>query len=192
MLQQINYDQGEVSLDNVCYIESEKNGLRVIHNKPKQDMPYLLAEIQFYCNEIHLYHDENIDESQKRFSLAHELGHYFLNHGKHIYKEELSKIEVDMFKYQIDDFNDTARLEFQANYFAACLLMPDLHVEALLIRLLKIHKIKNRGFAYLFLDKQTCNLDAYFTISKVMMNYFGVSRAAITNKLEELKLLVKG
>ncbi|RYE49097.1 MAG: ImmA/IrrE family metallo-endopeptidase [Sphingobacteriales bacterium] len=45
-------------------------------------MPYLLAEIQFYCNEIHLYHDENIDESQKRFSLAHELGHIIMHGDK--------------------------------------------------------------------------------------------------------------
>lgn len=192
ILNQINYEDGEVDLEKICNIESEKHGLKIIHDNPKENMPYLLGEILFYKNEIHLYYDSSTEESQKRFSLAHELGHYFLNHGKHIYKEELSKVEIDIFTYKVDDFNDTARLEFQANYFAACLLMPNSHVNALLNYLLNLYNIKNRGFAHLYLDKQACNTNAYFTILNVMMEYFGVSRAALTNKLEELDLLVRG
>ncbi|MDP2806924.1 MAG: ImmA/IrrE family metallo-endopeptidase [bacterium] len=63
-------------------------------------------------------------EVRYRFSLAHELGHFILH--KDIYRD-LNYTTVDDWAdtYQEIDSDDYGKLEFQANYFAGCLLIPD-------------------------------------------------------------------
>ncbi|MCO8287257.1 ImmA/IrrE family metallo-endopeptidase [Tetragenococcus halophilus] len=55
------------------------------------------------------------NEARNRFTIAHELGHYFLHaRGKENF--------TDSVFYRNLDYNDE---EFEANEFAACLLMPE-------------------------------------------------------------------
>ena len=74
---------------------------------------------------IHI--DQNIYfnvEVRYRFSLAHELGHFILH--KEIYGDlNYSTVEDWADTYEEIDSDDYGKLEFQANHFAGCLLIPD-------------------------------------------------------------------
>ena len=74
---------------------------------------------------IHI--DQNIYfnvEIRYRFSLAHELGHFILH--KEIYRDlNYRTVEDWADTYEEIDSDDYGKLEFQANHFAGCLLIPD-------------------------------------------------------------------
>lgn len=55
----------------------------------------------------------NID-GRKNFTIAHELGHYFLNH----------QLELHVDSFVDEDCSHKNPIEYEANYFASCLLMP--------------------------------------------------------------------
>ena len=56
-------------------------------------------------------------EQRKRFTIAHELGHLFLHLG--FPRESNEKFEKEMYRI------GASEQEYQANEFAACLLMPE-------------------------------------------------------------------
>ncbi|MYB39941.1 ImmA/IrrE family metallo-endopeptidase [Candidatus Saccharibacteria bacterium] len=58
-------------------------------------------------------------ERNQFFTLAHELGHYFLNHSK---EGVLFRIDFNSDEYSDDD--EIRMQELEANYFAGALLMP--------------------------------------------------------------------
>lgn len=53
-------------------------------------------------------------EGRKNFTIAHELGHYFLNH----------QLESHIDSFVNEDCSHKNPIEYEANYFASCLLMP--------------------------------------------------------------------
>jgi Zn-dependent peptidase ImmA (M78 family) len=57
-------------------------------------------------------------ENRQRFTIAHEIAHDILNHG----------LTVSLFKKEVVFYRSTSNpqliMEFEANYFAACFLMP--------------------------------------------------------------------
>ena len=57
-------------------------------------------------------------EGRYRFTLAHEIGHWWLH--RHLYRQ--SEVEVPSFVMRAG--GSKQRIERQADYFAACLLMP--------------------------------------------------------------------
>ena len=66
---------------------------------------------------------------RNRFSISHELGHYFLH--RDFYPKELDNAE------KLLDYSDVLsnrKAEFQANYFAASLLCPEEELNNLLIK----------------------------------------------------------
>lgn len=67
--------------------------------------------------------------SRKRFTLAHELGHYFLGH----LEKDGEYIDTEVNLYRISGFPGARSqpLEVEANRFAAALLMPAEKVKAL-------------------------------------------------------------
>ncbi len=72
-------------------------------------------------DEFTIFVPDDESETRKRFTIAHELGHYFLHY---IAKED---INPDL-TYQADRYVDSqemsGRVEWEANWFAAALLMP--------------------------------------------------------------------
>lgn len=67
-------------------------------------------------------------EIRKRFTIAHELGHFVLHLSDNL---RFVDDEVNLYRLSIpqgQDDSDTARREIQANTFAAALLMPDRQV----------------------------------------------------------------
>lgn len=62
--------------------------------------------------------------ARKKFTLAHELGHYILH------RDKKRKFRVDTVDYSIDD--EETREETEANYFAASLLVPEEKLRSIL------------------------------------------------------------
>ncbi|MBR9747564.1 ImmA/IrrE family metallo-endopeptidase [Bacillus cereus] len=81
------------------------------------------AKIEKKEDSFEIYIDQNKPESRKRFSIAHELGHLFLHMGYLLNPEKWNSTTdyIDSVYYRYG-YNIE---EYEANEFAACLLMPD-------------------------------------------------------------------
>ena len=103
--------------------------------------------------------DRNIE--QKRFILAHELGHYFLH-----YKDE-------SVLYAMREHKKGKNEEEQdVDYFAACLLMPK----------------ETFGNKVAELKQKNCSGRE---IIAVLKDFFGVEEVPVTRRIEELNLVVE-
>lgn len=87
-------------------IIANRLGINVVYGKVMELSGYFDAENQT------IYIDENDSLTKQRFTIAHEIGHAVLNHGS----SPRTKITYTQDNYYFK--------EFQANLFAAELLMP--------------------------------------------------------------------
>ena len=71
-----------------------------------------------------IYLNKNRTAARKKFTLAHELGHFVLH------KDTNKKYRFDRFDYSKDDL--TTKEETEANYFAASLLVPKEKLKSIL------------------------------------------------------------
>ncbi|MCW9026338.1 MAG: ImmA/IrrE family metallo-endopeptidase [Thiovulaceae bacterium] len=180
---EIGYTFGEVSLDDVCSHLNEKHSLEVIETS---DLPIgVLGKINFKPLEIYILKDqENV--ARKRFTLAHELGHYLLGHSSYMSGEICMESTLDS-EQKIDvGLKDVMRMEWQANQFASHLLLPKDHFINTFKSIAARNGISNRGFGVLYLDSQKCNQDAYYSITSPLMKQYKVSRRAIKIRLKKL------
>ena len=86
--------------------KSEKKEINGVINWKKEDGKEPYAEI---------YINKDFPSERKKFTLAHELGHYMLHPNE-------MKLRVDVYDYSKDSKESVE--ESEANYFAASLLMP--------------------------------------------------------------------
>ncbi len=117
-----NFNQ-ETPVDLIC----EKLNLTLYY----EDLTMLGSDVLGCCDfssNIIFLNNTQIDNSKEydareRFTIGHELGHYMLH--KKIYEEKPEFIT--MFHDETEDYScqDILRnIEWQANYFSACILMP--------------------------------------------------------------------
>jgi len=192
ILHEIGYCNGEVSLEDICARESDRAGLlvRMDASIEQVGLPHSpLGQISFAPLEILIYKQSVENTGRDRFTLAHELAHHLLSHSKYLSREFCDDTDFSLQRVGLSAYPDLARLEYQANYFAACLLMP----KASFIRDFRVLVdqlgISNRGYGDLFVDDQPCNQQNYLTVTRELMTRYGVSRAATSIRLEGLKLL---
>ncbi|MDC6493927.1 ImmA/IrrE family metallo-endopeptidase [Pseudomonas syringae] len=126
-----------------------------------------------------------------RFTLAHELGHYYLNHGRYIARESLRSKDIDQFERIAVPKSELERLEWQANTFASYLLMPERHFLEAFSLLVEHHDIRNRGHGALFLDDQRDDIRNYHLVLDALSRYFAVSKSAAAIRLRGLGVLVE-
>ncbi|WP_145914936.1 ImmA/IrrE family metallo-endopeptidase [Comamonas thiooxydans] len=148
-----------------------------------------LARISFQPALIELFSEPESNAGRDRFTLAHEIGHFLLSHGAYLKSEQYDEADQPDAARGVDSDNDIRRLEYQANHFAACLLMPrDIFIDVFSVQLFNFD-VRNKEQGVLYVDSQQCNLDTYFSITSRLMRAFGVSRAAVTIRLAGLGLL---
>jgi Zn-dependent peptidase ImmA (M78 family) len=103
---------------------------------------------------------------RKRFTIAHELGHFFLNHGMK------DGIKLDTYKLYRNDDSSTGNKEeeIQANAFAAALLMPQKHLIDEFLRL-------------------TNNINDNLKVIESLASSFDVSQISMSYRLNRLGLM---
>jgi len=154
VLQQHNVTKAPISLDSIV----KSFGIRVVA-KPYDATGYHDVSGMLYrtANETVVGLNENHSDTRRRFSLAHELGHFLLHKGevfvdaKVNFRNRLSSMGVD-------------REEIEANEFAAELLMPSNLVSAEFYKLFNANKIFEH-------TSPVTNLAASFKVSPEAMEF---------------------
>ena len=191
ILSTVVYTDGSVQLEKICKLFEKDDGLVIEHEHAPENYKDALGSVSFKDKKITLYTHTETNEHRVRFTLAHELGHYSLGHGKYMRGETIGEDELN--GYDKDRTwllnEDIRRLEWQANYFASNLLMPEAQVlESFFGEVIKL-QVQDRGFGMLYVDDQPENLRNYFDITREIMREFKVSREAVTIRLKQLGYL---
>lgn len=184
-------DIGQIDLEQLCARHPAAKGLKLIRTAAAPDaMPnHPLARITFEPLVIELFEIPGSSSGRDRFTLAHEIGHLLLGHGKYLKAEWRNDSDNEGIEGIHDDGTALRRMEIQANYLASCLLMPRERVSQAFYEQIQIRGVQNKGFGPLFVDTQECNLNNYYGVTAQLMMQFGASRAAVTIRLVGMGLI---
>lgn len=117
---------------------------------------------------------------RRNFTIAHELGHYFLEHQLHSNSFYCCDDEI------AEENQATAPMECEANYFADCFLMPEAKVKsAFLSMLANSHKVKIKDYLHV---KNDYTFSVWCGIRQSLTKRYGVSEAALRYRLRQLNL----
>jgi Zn-dependent peptidase ImmA (M78 family) len=192
ILGEVGYVGGEVDLDSISEREKVAVGL-ITKTKvpPKRGSlgAIALGRISFAELLIEIFAIEPSYRARERFTLAHELAHHLLDHSKYMASEYCDETDFALYARAITNSTDISRLEFQANYFASCLLMPRSYFLKDFRLLAKELDIHDHGFGAVYLDNQPCNVETFVRVTNYYMQRYGVSRAATKIRLQTLGLL---
>lgn len=181
-----------IDLDQLCSGESQRSGLRIqrftFENLPNV-LPSVLGRFRFDQNTIELFDAHAQSKEQMRFTLAHELGHHFLRHGKYLALDICDDDDVEDRIRPLINLTDISRLEWQANHFASCLLMAKRPFLRRFRQLLDELNIKEKGHGVLYVDTQPCNQASFGAICSDLARTFQVSFSAVNVRLNKLGLL---
>ena len=123
--------------------------------------------------------NDNIkNEGRRHFTIAHELGHYFLCH-------ELKNGQC--FDTNIlEDGTAIDTIEREANYFASCLLMPESKIKSAFLSMLQhSRKAKIKTFLHV---QNNYTWGIWCGFKNDLMNRYGVSEEALRYRLFNLGL----
>lgn len=184
ILAELRYQSGPVPLDSVCERLKEQAGLVVKRNSQLGNG--VLGQISFGPDIISIDDSQALTPERVRFTLAHELGHFALEHRRFMVREACHDEDIDTENLETLKLKDVRRMEWQANYFASCLLLPKEQFEREFFRQANLHELSDRGYGLLYLDDQKCNIDTFYRVTAPLVKEFQVSRSVI--KLRLLKL----
>jgi Zn-dependent peptidase ImmA (M78 family) len=192
ILTRIDYCGGPVPLNQICDWQSAEVGLttRIGIQPTGRDLKVgALGRIRFDLPEITIYDLPNTTAARQRFTLAHELGHHFLGHARYMNSEYCDATDLTFDNTSTFVLDDLRRMDWQANYFGSCLLLPRATVVEDVLRLAEERDVRNRGFGLLYVDEQKCNEVVYNGIASHLKLIYKVSGLALKVRLETLGLL---
>ena len=132
---------------------------------------------------------ESEDPHRDRFTLAHELGHHILGHSAYLEAEYTQERDFSEQPNNALRAKEIRRMEWQANSFASCLLLPRERFLRLFIHATNQLQLRDRGFGPLFVDDQRINLHNFYSVTNRLKSEFDVSRTVVMIRLEQLRLL---
>jgi Zn-dependent peptidase ImmA (M78 family) len=194
VLKSIGYEKGEVPLDRICKLLSEKNNLSVIYEATKvgnKKAERVLGKITFNPLEIKIYRSADHPKEREKFTLAHELAHHFLGHSRYMSGEYLDTEDLEVENPAELGVKDIMRMEWQANYFASSLLLPERQFIADFLSLTESLGLKDRGFGLLYLDEQACNVQSFFYVTGILKDTYKVSREVVKLRLKRMGFLTE-
>ena len=187
----ILYKHKALSIERFMDYMHEKYSLTYITD---QELPIVKGrKLNGYCDieKKCIYIDKSLNEtSQFSFICAHETGHFFLH----------SKLKIPQVKY--DNLNDSAYdpaigkhlllnekhwIEWQANQFAAALVMPHKSILGKLITWQTKEGIRNKGTVYV--DNQPYNVRDFKVMITLLAYEFKVSRTILEYRMADLKII---
>lgn len=129
----------------------------------------------------YIFINRNIDNAGRRhFTIAHELGHYFLSHQLKDNSIFCSNTDI------AEEGSQNDPIEREANYFASCFLMSEEKVKsAFLIILENRSRKKIKDF---LLVKNDYTFGIWVLIRDELTKRYGVSEAALRYRLQYLNL----
>jgi Zn-dependent peptidase ImmA (M78 family) len=144
----------------------------------------------------HIAIDVSLSTEDPRFpfTVAHELGHFYM-HGKikpealrSVRPDEIRDSTRDLVTHRIDAANPRSLLEWQANRFAAGILMPRLTVRDGLVEVQRARGIR-RQLGLIWVDRQPSSNREYGATLTQLAAMYRVSRSVARYRLRELGLL---
>lgn len=185
ILMEIDYSDGSVNLDKIVLLDTLSH-ITIVKDVTNHDHR-LLGKIDFIQQEIYLYKQSDDNLHRDRFTLAHEISHILLDHGRYLIKDTFSDEDMNGESRNRNGF--ISKLEFQANYLASCILMPK---KTFVDRFLEIYKklgLTPRGKVFLYNDKQECNKIMVNNVLVGLSRHFNVSKKAVEIRLKDLGIL---
>lgn len=149
----------------------------------------ILGKISFDPTIIQVSRAAHSNILSRKFTMAHELGHYHLDHQRFLTSEFYADEDFERDVYQSVTVGDIRRMEWQANHFASCLLLPRATFMSEFEELLTAHDVTDRGHGVLFVDDQVCNRNTFYIITNALRHTFRVSRKVIEIRLKDLQIL---
>jgi len=186
ILQKVGYDFEEVPLNKICSFLQKEHGLTTIETDDLKKE--VLGQITFDPLEIKI-NSKHDNDARKRFTLAHELGHFLLGHSAYMAGEKCHELSLDIENPNEVGIRDIMRMEWQANHFASCLLLPKKEFVQTFLSIAEKNDLSDKGFGILYLDNQRCNLDAFYKVTSPLMNKYKVSRSVVKIRLKKLGLI---
>lgn len=184
-----SYLGGPVDLEKICDLLSVK---LIITNQKVLDADgnKVLGQANFDKKSITINLHE--DKNRERFTLAHEIGHFCLNHGRYLRSEYILKRDLLIGEESRARFK-CENLEIQANIFASTLLLPEGSFVGEVARLSQSFNLGNnlrgRERPYIFVDNQRCNFEPYNKFLLAISTHFAVSKMVVEIRLKNLGLL---
>lgn len=185
VLEEIDYKAGPVKLEEVCSLFSIKLSFseNTVHDA---DQDQILGTANFDERSIQINRHNN--KYRERFTIAHEIGHFSLNHERYLRSETIIASDL-FFGTELKTAANYQRLEYQANSFASELLLPESVFLVKVADLREFLDIRDKGHGYIFVDDQPCNYQSYAHLLSELSSYFEVSKQAIEIKLKKLGML---
>ncbi len=174
-------------------IDNFKLFLEKYHNITFDTLPSSSLEFgQFIVSENKILINQNLINSNKyNFILFHEIAHYYLHRNILINNslyESFTDAQFDFIENKYSLNNAKNWIEWQANYLASCLLLP----EKMLYNTIVIWQMRNgiRNKGTIFLDKQRVNKEDFFNLSNHLCKIFNTTKTVIKYRLLDLKILI--
>lgn len=192
LLSHANYSSGPVSLLDILQYLSRQDELEFIESDEDIKTPRglsVLGSISFSPKRIVVYGGADKDSPRTRFTIAHEIGHLALEHGRYMAREYVAESDFAPSGKQSLGIQGLERLEWQANTFASYLLMPTEPLLRSFFELVDQFDLRHRGHGWLFVDGQPDNLKNYYKVTGRLIDKFHVSRQALSIRLTHLGIL---
>jgi len=133
--------------------------------------------------------NKELNAEKKLFVLAHELGHIILHRNVLITRDEYENFTDSEYNFRTSKYtleNPKNWIEWQANYFAASLLMHKIQIE----NVQYFHQKRTYGrYSSLYLDDQHINIKSFNETLKKMAYLLGVSKTSLMYRLNELSMI---
>lgn len=185
VLELIDYKLGPVDLEGACAalsinLQYTNKALR------DADGTFILGSADFDRNLIQIHAHGN--DNRQRFTLAHEIGHFSLQHKKFLRSEMIIESDL-MIDGVVEGSFNYERLELQANIFASFLILPDSTFRIALDVARKTLDIRDRTHGYIYVDDQPVNYGLYQELLALLSDHFKASQQAIEIRLKSLGLV---
>lgn len=144
-----------------------------------------LGTCDLNCNNIGL--NQSIQGTNRElFILAHEFGHIVLHHKLSIGQTVYNAFDDSEYNFRTNKYdltNPKHWIEWQANYFAASLVLPS---PQFLARLYYFQEKLNKPKGIIYIDDQYQNRNDFNVIVSKLAYHFNVSKTSIIYKFQEL------
>lgn len=188
----VKFNKSEQALAENCRELQEKFDIRIMlkNHFERDSLGFVkLGMIQFDPTLITIFLKAQSNKFRQKFTLAHELGHFFLKHNRFLIKEYYSELDYESAPTFRDAVQEISKIEWQANQFASCFLLPKDEFLYTFNCLVLNENLIDKGFGTLFVDNQHCNLNTFYRITNELRDIFRVSRTTIEIRLKNLGLL---